>query len=325
LVQGLKSFRDMRTALITGVSGYLGSHLAKRLKKSGWTVIGLDIKFTANQYLSNFYPFDIVNRESLLYVFHQHKIDVVFHLAGKIEVGESVHKPTEYFNTNVAGTCILLDVMNQAGVKNIVYSSTAGLYKSKGTKLTEEDIVNPFNNPYAGSKYAAELAIRQSGFNFAIFRYFNLSGADSDGEFGECHEPETHLIPRILQNINNFTIYGDIFNTPDGTCVRDYVHVEDVSLAHVAGAEHILQYKNSITLNLGTGEGKSVRQIINLIENTLNLKVNYEVVAPRDGDPDCLVADITLAEKILNFKPKHDIVSIIQTAYEWEKNGRGKE
>lgn len=315
----------MKTALITGVSGYLGSHLAKRLNLSGWNVIGLDIKFTFNRYLDKFYPFNILDRDPLFYVFNQHKIDVVFHLAGKIEVGESVNQPTEYFNTNVAGTCILLDAMKQSNVKNIVYSSTAGLYKSKSTKLSEEDIVNPFNNPYAGSKYAAELAIRQSNFNFAIFRYFNLSGADPDGEFGECHEPETHLIPRILQNINNFTVYGDNFNTPDGTCVRDYVHVEDVSFAHVSGAEFILRNKESIILNLGTGEGKSVRQIINLVEKSLNLKIAYKIVEPRTGDPDCLVADISLAQKILTFEPKHDILSIIKTAYNWEKNGRGKE
>lgn len=313
-----------KTALVTGASGYLGSHLVKRLKLTGWNVIGLDIKFTDNQYLDNFYPIDILDRDNLLYIFDRHKIDVVFHLAGKIEVGESVHKPTEYFNVNVAGTCILIDVMRQVGVENIVYSSTAGLYKSKSTKLTEEDIVNPFNNPYAGSKYAAELAIRQSGFNFAIFRYFNLAGADSDGEFGECHEPETHLIPRILQNINNFTVYGNIFNTPDGTCIRDYVHVEDVSYAHLAGAEYILNKKESLTLNLGTGEGNSVMQIISTIENILNLKVKYTVVEPRDGDPDCLVADITLAENLLHFKPKHDIISIVKTAYEWEKNVRRK-
>jgi UDP-glucose 4-epimerase len=325
LDQELKLLPNMKTALITGVSGYLGSHLAKRLNLSGWNVIGLDIKFTFNHYLNKFYPFNILDRDSLFYIFNQHKIDVVFHLAGKIEVGESVDHPTEYFNTNVAGTCILLDAMKQSNVKNIVYSSTAGLYKSKSTKLSEEDIVNPFNNPYAGSKYAAELAIRQSGFNFAIFRYFNLSGADSEGEFGECHEPETHLIPRILQNINNFTVYGDIFNTPDGTCVRDYVHVEDVAFAHVSGAEFILRNKESITLNLGTGEGKSVRQIMNLIEQSLNLKITYKVVEPRVGDPDCLVADISLAQKILTFKPKHDIMSIIKTAYNWEKNDRRKE
>ena len=120
----------MKTALITGVSGYLGSHLAKRLNLSGWNVIGLDIKFTFNHYLNKFYPFNILDRDSLFYIFNQHKIDVVFHLAGKIEVGESVDHPTEYFNTNVAGTCILLDAMKQSNVKNIVYSSTAGLYKS---------------------------------------------------------------------------------------------------------------------------------------------------------------------------------------------------
>ena len=314
----------MKTALITGVSGYLGSHLAKKLKKSGWKVLGLDVKRNRNTYIDKFYLCDILNIYSLTDIFVENKIDVVFHLAGKIEVGESTILPTLYYNVNVSGTCNLLEVMNSFKVKNIVYSSTAGLYCTKYTKLSEEDIVNPFNNPYAGSKYCAELAIRQSGVNFAIFRYFNLSGADVDGEFGESHEPETHLIPRIFQNINNFKVYGNIFNTPDGTCIRDYVHVEDVCDAHLKGANYILNHDESITLNLGTGEGHSVLQIISIIQDILKLHVNYEILPPRQGDPDCLIADITLAENLLTFSPKHDIISIVKTAYEWEKIKNGK-
>lgn len=314
----------MKTALITGVSGYLGSHLAKKLKKNKWQVIGLDIRTNQNKYVDHFYICDILNVLSLKEIFTKHKIDVVFHLAGKIEVGESVLMPTNYYSVNVSGTCNLLEVMNSFKVKNIVYSSTAGLYSTKSTKLCEEDIVNPFNNPYAGSKYCAELAIRQSGINFAIFRYFNLAGADVDGEFGESHEPETHLIPRIFQNINNFKVYGNIFNTPDGTCIRDYVHVEDVCDAHIRGAYYLFDAKKSITLNLGTGNGHSVLQIISIIQDILKLNVNYEILPPRSGDPDCLIADINLAKSLLTFSPKHDIVSIVKTAYEWEKIKNGK-
>lgn len=309
----------MKKALITGVSGYLGSHLAKSLKNDGWQVVGLDIVEFKNKYVDKFYLIDILNTFDLLNLFSQHKFDIVFHLAGKIEVGESSEKPTHYYNVNVSGTCGLLDIMNFYKVKNIVYSSTAGLYKTKSRKLIEDDIVNPFNNPYAGSKYAAELAIRQSGFNFAIFRYFNLAGADIDGEFGENHYPETHLIPRIFQNINNFKVYGDVFNTPDGTCIRDYVHVEDVCQAHLKGANYLLNHGESITINLGTGEGYSVLQIISMIKTALNLDIKYEILPPRVGDPDCLVADITFAKNILTYKPKHDIISILKTAYEWEK------
>jgi UDP-glucose 4-epimerase len=315
----------MKTALITGVSGYLGSHLSKELTLSGWTVYGVDIKTKINPYVYRFYPFNVLDYLSLDYIFKQHRIDVVFHLAGKIEVGESVSDPVTYFQNNTAGTCNVLQVMQDNNVSNIIYSSTAGIYGTKNTKVTEEDFINPFNNPYAGSKYAAELAIQQSKMNYGIFRYFNLAGADVGGEFGEDHEPETHLIPRILQNINNVKVYGNIFNTPDGTCIRDYVHVQDVCSAHVDGAEHLLQNNKSFILNLGTGEGHSVLQIISTIKQTLDLNVNYEIYPPRKGDPDCLVADINSAKTLLNFKPKHDIVSIVKTAYEWEKRRNGKE
>lgn len=314
----------MKTALITGVSGYLGTHLAKALTLSGWKVIGIDVVTKMNHYLHEFYPCDVLDKELLKIIFGSKKIDVVFHLAGKIEVGESINNPIYYFQNNTVGTCNVLEAMAFANIENIVYSSTAGIYGTKSEKITEEDFINPFNNPYAGSKYSSELAIQQSGLNYAIFRYFNLAGADVDGEFGEDHEPETHLIPRIFQNINNFHIYGDVFNTPDGTCIRDYVHVQDVCSAHLSGADYLLQQNKSIIANLGTGEGHSILQILSIIKEHLKIEVTYDILNPRRGDPDCLVADISLAKNMLNYQPKCDIVRILETAYEWERKRERK-
>jgi UDP-glucose 4-epimerase len=173
------------------------------------------------------------------------------------------------------------------------------------------------NNPYAASKYSAELEIRLSGLEYVIFRYFNLAGADPENEMGECHEPETHLIPRILQNLNNFTIYGNDYETPDGTCVRDYVHVSDVADAHVLAAEHLVNGKKSQILNLGTGRGYSVQDIVNLVKKVTGQDVTFRYDSRRAGDPPFLFADVSLAEKVLTYRPKHDIISIIQTAYNW--------
>jgi UDP-glucose 4-epimerase len=309
----------MKTALITGAAGYLGSHLAKTLKKSGWRVIGLDIKHTNNQYLDMFHPCDVRDAGALHILFDRVNIDTVFHLAGRIEVGESVKHPQLFFDHNTHGTNCLLDVMKFYDIKNIVYSSTAGVYKSKEEPLHECDEVEPMNNPYAASKFAAELAIRHSGLNYVIFRYFNLAGADPDLEMGECHVPETHLIPRILQNLNNFTIYGKDYATPDGTCIRDYVHVTDVAEAHLLASEYLQNNNPSRIFNLGTGKGYSVQDIVNLIGKLTENKITFSFGERRPGDPPFLVADINFAKEVLTYRPKHDIVSIIQTAYSWQQ------
>ena len=178
----------MKTALITGVSGYLGSHLAKTLNLAGWKVVGVDKRHTDNKYVHLFYPCNVNNAEALHILFDRVKIDVVFHLAGRIEIGESIKFPTVFYHNNTAGTNTVLDVMAFWGVDKIIYSSTAGVYESKDYPIIESDSVNPMNNPYAGSKYAAELAIRHSGAKHVIFRYFNLAGADPDLEMGECHQ-----------------------------------------------------------------------------------------------------------------------------------------
>jgi UDP-glucose-4-epimerase GalE len=313
---------EIKTALITGCSGYLGSHLAKSLKKSGWKVVGFAHKrVTNNPYIDLVFYGDIRDQKTLDEIFNRVKIDTVFHLAGRIEAGISFEEPTEFYSVNCGGTTILLNCMNRAQVKNIVFSSTAAVYKAQNKPIREND-EKTNNSPYGFSKLCAEHAIEASGLNYVIFRYFNLTGADPDNEFGEAHEPETHLIPRILENLNNFQINGIDYNTPDGTCVRDYVHVSDIADAHVAAAFYLNEKNKSITLNLGTGKGHSILEIISELEKIIDGKINYTVKPRRPGDADSLVADITLAKKLLTYSPKHDIISILKTAYEWQKNDR---
>lgn len=309
----------MKTGLITGVAGYLGSHVAKTLKLDGWKVVGLDQQHTHNKYVDYFYPYNVLDYSQMMPVFTRHRFDVVFHFAGLIDVAESIQLPIPYYLVNCVGTNNILSLMSLQESNNIIYSSTAGVYKSQIKKLSEKDEVNPLNNPYAGSKYCAELAITQSGLNHVIFRYFNLAGADPEGEFGENHEPETHLIPRILQNLNTFTIYGSDYDTQDGTCVRDFVHVSDVANAHLAAANYLLAGNKSITLNLGTGKGHSVKRIVELVEVLLGKKIETRIVDRRPGDPAYLASDISLAKNVLKFEPKYDILDILQTAHKWHK------
>lgn len=312
----------MRKALVTGGSGYLGSHLAKALKQAGYYTVCFDIKTPQNDlYWDVYHPGDIRSYQDLNRVFVNWTPDIVFHLAGRIEVGESMLQPEEFWDVNVGGTCNLLNTMRKFNVSNIVYSSTAGLYRPQFTTLSEKAEVGS-NNPYANSKYAAECAIRDSSLNHIIFRFFNLSGADPDGEMGELHEPETHLIPLMFKSLNNtekFIVNGDSYNTVDGTCIRDYVHVSDVADAHVL-ADNYLQtkYKNQPTLfNLGLGKGYTILEVIREAQSELGIQINYDIGKKRKGDPARLVANIDLAKECLKFNPKHDLKSILKTAYTW--------
>lgn len=307
----------MKTALITGASGYLGSHLAKSLKQSGWKVVGLDCnKHTMNKYIDIMHYADVRNIDELGELFSRIKFDTVFHLAGRIEAGVSFEEPTEFYSVNVGGTSNILNMMWLHGVEKIVYSSTAAVYQASDTPIKEVDALAN-NSPYGNSKYIAEELISASGLKYMIFRYFNLAGADVDGEFGENHEPETHLIPRIIENLNNFQINGNDYDTPDGTCIRDYVHVADVADAHKAAEDFFENGGKSAILNLGTGKGHSILEIVAGLEKITGTKVNYTFNERRQGDADSLVADITLAEKVLNYQPKHDIMYILKTAYDW--------
>jgi UDP-glucose 4-epimerase len=311
----------MKTALVTGASGYLGSHLCKQLRNNGWNVIGLDIKHPEHQYWDTFEFCDVRDRQDVHNVFFHHKFDVVFHLAGRIEVGDSMKDPTEFWEVNVGGTCTILNAMKKYKVPYIIYSSTAGVYWAQKALLKEDSCVVD-NHVYGSSKYAAENAIRDSGIKHIIFRYFNLAGAD--GDVGENHEPETHLIPSILQNLNSFQLYGNDFDTEDGTCVRDYVHVSDVADAHILAINYLQNGGNNQILNLGTGKGHSNMEIMTKITELFPVELTYDILPRRQGDPDQLVADITLAQKVLNYQPKHDIISILKSAYEWNKQNYEK-
>lgn len=305
-----------KTALVTGGSGYLGSHLSKTLKRDGWNVVNYDIARPTHDYCDLYVDADIRDSNEIRKVFDRINVDTVFHLAGRIEVGESKLHPTEFWHVNVGGTVNLINAMTYWGVKNIIFSSSAGIYLHSSNPITEDDTLS-FNNPYANTKLVCENAIRDSGLNYIIFRYFNLAGADPEGDLGESHFPETHLIPRIFQNLNSFTVNGNDYDTPDGTCIRDYIHVSDVADAHLHGAYYLKNGGDSKILNLGTGKGYSVLEIINLVEKVTGQKVNYKVLPRREGDPKCLVADATLAKNLLTFQPNFDIVDIIETAYKW--------
>ena len=309
----------MKTALITGGAGYLGTHLAKALKQAGYTTICIDKKSTNCKYYDIRYQCDVRSLDRLEYIFNNmaRKIDVVFHLAGRIEVSESWIEPEEFWSTNVGGTANIIKLMKQYGIKNIVYSSTAAVYESSKEPLSEKNPI-ALKNPYARTKYAAEDAIRDSGLNGIIFRYFNLAGADPDCEMGENHEPETHLIPLLFKNLNNFAINGNDYDTYDGTCVRDYVHVSDVADAHVVAAKYLDTNNGVRILNLGTGTGFSILELVRTAIKVLPIHFKkWHFVERRKGDPDSLVADISLVKEVLSFNPKHDIVSILKTAYAW--------
>lgn len=310
----------MRTALVTGGAGYLGSHLAKALHKAGYKTICFDKKSPRNMLYWHDAVIGDIRESTLERPFKNNDIDIVFHLAGRIEVGESVEQPELFWDVNVGGTTNLLNIMKEKNVRNIVYSSTAGLYRSSGTDLSEKDQIDD-NNPYANSKYAAECAIRNSTMNYIIFRFFNLAGADPDGEMGELHEPESHLIPLLFKNLNNFVINGKGYRTPDGTCIRDYVHVSDVADAHVAAADYMQtrMANQPTTFNLGTGKGYSVLEVIQTAVEELKIPINYTFGERREGDPPRLVAITDLAKKHLKFKPKHDLKSILRTAYAWHE------
>lgn len=315
----------MRKALVTGGSGYLGSHLGKALKKAGYYTICFDIQAPQNSTHWDLYQAgDIRSYQDLVRVF-AFQPDIVFHLAGRIEVGESILHPEEFWDVNVGGTCNLLNLMRKYDVKNIVYSSTAGVYRSQFTSLSEKAEIDN-NNPYANSKYAAECAIRDAKVNHIIFRFFNLAGADPDGEMGEDHDPETHLIPLMFKSLNNeeFIINGDDYQTIDGTCIRDYVHVSDVADAHIL-ADNYLQtkYENQPRLfNLGMGRGYTIKEVIDTAQKELDITIQYTIGPRREGDPRRLVANSDLAKEYLGFKPKHNLKSILKTAYHWHERNR---
>lgn len=304
----------MTRVLVTGGAGYIGSHVCRALASAGYTPIVFDDFSTGHASAclwGELIEGSLLDASALAEAFSK-EIHAVIHLAAKALVSESTQMPAAYFEHNVLGTQNLLEAMDQAKTDQIIFSSTCALYAPNESLLHEECLIDP-QSPYGLSKWMAEEVIRRSGHSHVIFRYFNAAGAAPSGEIGEDHNPETHLIPRAIQAKlagEILPIYGTDWNTPDGTCVRDYIHVDDIAAAHLLA----LESNENLTLNLGTGTGLSVRAITEAV----GAKTREE--KRRTGDVAHLVCDTRRAKDKLGFIPKYsDLRHIIDTAYAWEK------
>lgn len=319
--------------LVMGGAGYIGSHTVKHLLDHGYKVAVADNlvygRREAVDPRADFIHADLADLNSLQAVFTRYKIDAVIHFAAYAYVGESVQNPRKYYYNNVQGTLNLLDVMLQHNVKDIVFSSTCATYgEPQYTPIDEKHPQNPIN-PYGRTKLMIEQIFadyeRAYGLRHISLRYFNAAGASADGSIGESHSPETHLIPLVLKAITGerkaISVFGTDYDTPDGTCIRDYIHVEDLALAHRLAVEKLKEYSGCI--NLGTGIGTSVKEIITAAEKVSGKKCPIEYGSRRAGDPARLFADNHKAEEVLGWTPKHtNIQDIIQTAWNWERNRR---
>jgi UDP-arabinose 4-epimerase len=312
--------------LVAGGAGYIGSHTAKLLSRKGMTPIVYDNLATGHQSSVRWGPFvrgDILDTNHLTQTLAQEKPDAVIHFAASAYVGESVDDPAKYYRNNVAGTLSLLQACRGAGVDKVIFSSSCATYGVPAVLPIKEDTPQQPINPYGRTKLLAEHMLSDYaaayGLRYVALRYFNASGADPDGELGEWHDPETHLIPRALQaaggRIPHLPVFGDDYETADGTCVRDYVHVSDLAHAHVLALHHLLGGGENMAINLGTGAGSSVREIVEAIARVTGRKVPIALHPRRAGDPPSLCADSTLARTVLGFSPEYsDLDTIIRTA-----------
>ena len=318
--------------LVCGGAGYIGSHTVRELLAAGEEVIIADNLSTGHREAIpsvKFYECDIRDKDALKKIFAANQIEAVFHFAAFIEAGESVKFPLKYFNNNVYGMQILLEAMTECGVDKIIFSSSAAVYgEPEKIPIDERDATVPVN-PYGDSKLIMEMMIRRvsaaQGVRYVSLRYFNASGASLDGSIGEDHHPESHLIPLILQvplgKREHITVFGTDYPTPDGTCIRDYIHVLDLANAHICALNYLRRGGESNFFNLGTGHGFSVKEIIDAAEKVTGLKIKKELGARRPGDPAKLIASGEKARKILNWTPRFDNVEkIIGTAWNWHKS-----
>jgi len=315
--------------LVTGGAGYVGSHACKALSENGFLPITVDNLVYGHEWAVKWGPLvrgDISDRAVLDHVFSTYKPAAVLHFAAFAYVGESVISPDKYYRNNVAGTITLLDAVRDHGCSRLVFSSTCATYGIPHKIPIKEDHEQKPINPYGWSKLMIEQILRDYekayGLHHAILRYFNAAGADPEGEIGEDHDPETHLIPlTILAALGQrkyIEIYGTDYPTHDGTAIRDYIHVTDLANVHVRALQHLVQGKGSLCLNVGTGSGHSVRDVIKAVESASKLEVPTKESARREGDPPVLVAEPDEAFKILSWQPRHsDIHTIVDSAFRW--------
>ena len=319
--------------LVLGGAGYIGSHTALELVKAGNEVVIADNLVTGYRKAipkgAKFYEGDLRDFDFLNKLFQQEKIDAVIHFAAYSLVGESVTNPLKYYDNNLYGTKVLLEAMVKNNVGKIVFSSTAATYgEPENIPILESDRTCP-TNPYGETKLAMEKMFKWTaeahGLRYVSLRYFNACGADESGEIGEAHTPESHLIPLILQVPNGkretISIYGTDYDTPDGTCIRDYIHVTDLAQAHILAVQYLNNGGESDIFNLGNGVGYSVREVIETARKVTGHPIPATETSRRAGDPARLVASSEKAKSVLGWKPVHDsLEEIIASAWNWHKN-----
>jgi UDP-glucose-4-epimerase GalE len=317
--------------LVTGGAGYIGSHTAKYLAGQGHEPIVLDDLTAGHAWAVKWGPLvegHTGDRDLVRKILAEHQPEAVIHFAAHAYVGESMQNPAKYFHNNLVNALSLLEVLLEDGVRPFVFSSTCATYGVPGTVPIPEDEPQVPVNPYGESKLMVEKVLRWygeiHGLPWAALRYFNAAGADPDGELGEVHDPETHLIPRVIQaalgELPEVGIFGTDYPTPDGTAVRDYIHVTDLADAHVRAIDVLAENGAPLQLNLGTGAGHSVREVVDMVEKVSGRSVPVREEPRRAGDPPVLVAAPARAGEALGWKAQHsDLEEIVQTAWEWVK------
>ena len=322
----------MVNILVTGGAGYIGSHACKALKKQGHNPVTFDNLSRGFKKSVQWGPLvegNLQDFDKLKKTMEDHKIEAVLHFAAYAYVGESIAFPEMYFDNNVKGSVLLFEAMKEAGVKTLVFSSTCATYgEAQSEVINESHPQNPIN-PYGLSKLMIEKMLVKYGekydFNFCGLRYFNASGADPDLEIGECHDPEPHIIPNIIRaglNGEAMKIFGNDYPTPDGTCIRDFIHVTDLAQAHVLVLENLLNQKTTQSFyNLGNTQGYSLLELIKKTEEILEKSIPFEVTQRRQGDPAKLIGASDLFLKDFKWERKHsDLETILKTSIAWTKN-----
>ncbi|OHE70807.1 MAG: UDP-glucose 4-epimerase GalE [Verrucomicrobia bacterium GWC2_42_7] len=321
--------------LVTGGAGYIGSHVCKALKMEGFDPVVFDDLSQGHPWAVKWGDFEqgsVLDRESLFSVVEKHNPIGIIHLAGKIVVSESWKKPEYYYENNVEGMRNVIDVAQQLKIKHFLFSSTAAVYGTVKEFLIKEDACLDPGSPYGSTKLEAEKILMEKfknyEGNFIIFRFFNASGADLDGDTGEAHYPETHLIPRVLdaaKGEGEFVVYGNDYPTKDGTCIRDYIHVSDLAQANILGLNYLMNGGKSEIFNLGTEEPYSVLDVLKTAQNITKKEIKYRVEARREGDMPLLVASNGKAKKILGWEPKYSqLETIVESAWKWHNYNQPK-
>ena len=318
--------------LVTGGAGYVGSHTCKALARAGHEPVVYDNLSTGHRWAVKWGPCvvaDIADPATLEAALRDHRIDAVIHFAGSCYVEESIRDPMKYFRNNVLGSEVLLESMMRCGVEKIIFSSSCAVYGVPDAVPIAEDHPTRPINPYGESKLVVEKMLRwlgeTKGLRWIALRYFNAAGADADGEIGESHEPETHLIPLAIKAAAGgdyrLSIFGTDHPTPDGTAIRDYVHVSDLATAHLLALQSLDLNSANGAVNLGAGNGTSVREVIKLVEKITGAKVRYTDADRRTGDPPELVADIAKVQSFLNWTPPRSSLSaIVEDAWRWHRS-----